>query len=114
MAFSVEITGDPPQLLSSSSPFRGVYDFYHLTVPRQAGNDRGVKPNCRVRAGCALSCAARQANAATSAVAEPYAGAGGFCGRSIITTGIRWARAAMSFATVSLPPAFLVTRWVAL
>ena len=44
MALSVEIPGDPPQLLSSSSPFRGVFDFYHLTVPRQAGNDRGVKP----------------------------------------------------------------------
>jgi hypothetical protein len=114
MAFSVEIPGDPPQLLSSSSPFRGVFDFYHLTVPRQAGNDRGVKPNCRVGSGCALSCVACQANAATSAGADPNAGAGGFCGRSIITTGIRWARAAMSFATVSLPPAFLVTRWVIL
>ncbi len=110
MAFSVEIPGDPPQLLSSSSPFRGVFDFYHLTVPRQAGNDRGVKPNCIGRVIGALSCGSFQASAATSAEAEPKAGAEGFCGRSIITTGIRWARAAMSFATVSLPPAFLVTR----
>ncbi len=47
MVFSVEIAGDPPQLLLFSSPFRGVFDFYHPTVPRQAGNDRGVKPNCR-------------------------------------------------------------------
>ena len=114
MAFSVEIPGDPPQLLSSSSPFRGVFDFYHLTVPRQAGNDRGVKPNCRTGAESALSCVACQANDATRAAAETNAGAGGFTGRSIITTGIRKARAAMSFATVSLPPAFLLTRWVIL
>jgi len=49
--FAIEIPGDRPQLLSSSSPFRGVFDFYHLTGPRQAGNGRGVKPNCRQRSG---------------------------------------------------------------